>query len=205
MKRLSALLAIISIFTASATAQFRPAAIASLNVGGLSFNQEIVTTSHGIGYQAGILGELMFPGIGFGVDLGLLYNQAGANVNLGEKKVWSSLGYGNERARMHYLQFPFHLRFKWTRLNGMEDYIAPFAYAGPEVNFLLAHGKCKAFGYNGVELGIGVGIGAEIFKNWQISGGYTWGVTSSMRTKLLDDYIASNRQWTIRVAYFFKH
>ncbi|MDE6269497.1 MAG: PorT family protein, partial [Muribaculaceae bacterium] len=202
---LSALIAIISIFAASAFAQFRPAAIAAVNIGGLNFNQDIVSTSHGIGYQAGILGEMMFPGIGFGVDLGLLYNQAGAKVNLGEKKVWSSLGYGNERARMHYVQIPFHLRFKWTRLNGFEDYFAPFAYGGPEVNILLAHGKCKAFDYNGVELGLSVGLGVEIMKNWQVSGGYTWGVTSAMRTKLLDEYIASNRTWTVRVAYFFKH
>lgn len=205
MKRFSAFIAIICFIAASAAAQFRAAGVAGVNIGNLHFNQDIVGVSDGIGYHAGVLGELMFPGVGFGVDLGLLYNQAGAKVNLGEKKVWSSLGYGEERARMHYLQIPLHLRFKWTRMNGLEETIAPFVYGGPELDILLAHGKCKAFDYKGVELGLTAGIGFEILRNWQISGSYTWGVTSALKTKLLDNYSASNRQWTVRVAYFFKH
>ena len=78
-------------------AQFRAAGVAGVNISTLNFSQDLVPVKSSVGYQAGILGELMFPGIGFGIDLGLLYNQGGAKVDLGSKEVWSSLGYGNQR------------------------------------------------------------------------------------------------------------
>ncbi len=30
-------------------------------------------------------------------------------------------------------------------------------------------------------------------------------MTSALKTRLLDNFGAKNRQWTVRVAYFFKH
>lgn len=186
-------------------AQFRAAGVAGANFNTLSFDQNLVGVSSVVGYQAGVLGEMMFPGIGFGLDFGLLYNQSGAKVNLGEKKVWSSLGYGNERLYMHYIQIPLHLRFKWTRMNGLEEYVAPFAYGGPELSILAVHNKCDAIDFSGAELGVTAGIGVEVMRNWQISGSYTWGMTSALKTRLLDNFGAKNRQWTVRVAYFFKH
>lgn len=186
-------------------AQFRAAGVAGVNISTLNFSQDLVPVKSSVGYQAGILGELMFPGIGFGIDLGLLYNQGGAKVDLGSKEVWSSLGYGNQRSYLHYVQIPLHLRFKWTRMSGLEEYIAPFVYGGPELNILVAHNKCKAYDYSGAELGLSAGFGLEIMRNWQISGSYTWGMTKALETKLLDGYNAHNRQWTVRVAYFFKH
>lgn len=186
-------------------AQFRAAGVAQVNFSNLSFNQDIMPTSSTTGYGAGVLGELMFPGIGFGLDFGLLYNQTGGKADLGAKKVWQSLGYGNERVYLHYIQIPLHLRFKWTRLNGLEDYVAPFVYGGPELNILAAHNRCEAFDYAGATLGVTAGIGFELYKNWQISGSYTWGMTRALTSKLLDDFTAGDRQWTVRVAYFFKH
>lgn len=204
MKRISALFAIICLCAIAASAQFRAAGVAGATFTNLSFNQDIVPVKGTVGYQAGVLGELMFPGIGFGLDFGLMYNQGGAKVNLGDKTVWSSLGYGNERLYLHYAQIPLHLRFKWTRMSGLEDYIAPFVFGGPELNILLAHNKCKAFDYAGGSLGLTAGLGFEIYRNWQISGSYTWGMTYACKTVLLDNFSARNRQWTVRLAYFFK-
>ena len=61
-------------------AQFRAAGVAGANFNTLSFDQNLVGVSSVVGYQAGVLGEMMFPGIGFGLDFGLLYNQSGAKV-----------------------------------------------------------------------------------------------------------------------------
>ena len=202
MKRLSAFIAIICLCAGVAMAQFRAAGVAGVNISSLKFNQDLVSSESAVGYHAGILGELMFPGIGFGLDFGLLYNQTGGKVALGDKTVWES--YGNERTYLHYIQIPLHLRFKWTRMSGLEDYIAPFVYGGPELNILAAHSKCDAFDYSGAELGVTAGLGFELYRNWQVSGSYTWGMTRAVRTKLLDDFMAGNRQWTVRVAYFFK-
>lgn len=186
-----------------ADAQIRWGAQAAFNINGLVLKQDLVSHSSSFGYSAGVIGELMFPGIGFGIDLGLGYNQSGGKINLGERLVWSSDGYGNEQVYLHNLSIPIHLRFKYTRLNGLEDIIAPFVYGGPEFNIQVAHGNCDALKYSGGDLGIGVGLGAELFKRWQVSGSYTWGMTYVFKTKLLDEFSSRTRQWSVRVAYFF--
>ena len=147
--------------------------------------------------------SLMFPGIGFGLSFGLMYNQLGGQVNLGEKKIWASEGYGNEKLYLHNITIPLHLRFKWTRLNGFEDTLAPLIFGGPEFSILAGHSKCDAIKWAGGDLGLTAGVGAEIFKKWQVTASYTWGMTYSLKTKLLDDYSARQRHWAVRVAYFF--
>lgn len=188
---------------AGANAQFRYAAIAGPVISTLQFKQDLVDVSQVVGYTAGLQGELMFPGIGLGLDLGFLYNQLGAKVNLGQKLIWSSEGYGDEHIRLHNLQIPLHLRFKWTRMNGLEEKIAPFIFGGPDFTILLAHGNCKAMDYAGGELGLTAGLGFELFRNWQVSCSYTWGMTYALKTRLLDNFSARNRHWAIRCAYFF--
>lgn len=185
------------------SAQFRYGPIAGSNLTNLEFKQDLVTVDQTVGATAGLQGELMFPGIGFGIDIGLLYNQLGAKVNLGERKVWSSLGYGNERVWLHCIQIPLHLRFKYTRLNGLEEKFAPLIFGGPDFTILAAHGKCDAFDYAGGELGVTAGGGFELWRNWQVTVSYTWGMTYAVKTKLLDDFSARNRHWTVRVAYLF--
>lgn len=187
----------------AARAQFRYAPIAGVTVNDLVFKQNLVGVWQQVGYTAGIQGELMFPGIGFGIDLGLMYNQQGAKVGLGEKEVWAWEGYRDERVYIHSLLIPVHLRFKYTRLNGLEEIIAPFVYGGPDFNIQLAHGHCKAFEYSGGDLGLTAGGGAELFQRWQVSVSYTWGMTYALRTRLLDNFSAQSRQWMVRVAYFF--
>lgn len=186
-----------------ASAQFRRSVVLGGLLTNLNFKQDLVTVSHVGGFQAGVQGELMFPGIGFGLDLGFIYNMAGASVNLGEKKIWASQGIGKERVMLHQLNIPLHLRFKWTRMSGLEDYIAPFIYGGPEFSIVMAHTNCKAFEVPGGSLDVAAGLGFEIMRRWQVSGQYTWGMTYAIKTKLLTDYSARTRQWTLRVAYFF--
>ena len=187
----------------AANAQFRYAAIAGFENTNLKFKQDLVTVSHTPSFQVGVQGEMMFPGLGFGIDLGLIYNQLGAKVNLGERKIWASQGYGDERVRLHTLQIPLHLRFKWTRMSGLEDIIAPFVYGGPDFNILVGHGKCDAFQYAGGDLSLSAGGGVELFRRWQLSFQYSWGMTYALKTKLLDNYSARSRSYAVRLAYFF--
>lgn len=188
---------------AAASAQFRYAGVIGSGQTTLNFKQDIVSVDKAIGAQAGVIGEVIFPGIGFGVDLGLLYNMTGAKVNLGQKEMWSSQGYGKEHLMLHQLNIPFHLRFKYTRLGGLEDIVAPFVYAGPEFSILLGHSKCEAMEYSGGDLSLGFGGGVELFKRWQVSASYTRGMTYVLKAKILSDYSAKANQWTVRVAYFF--
>ena len=187
----------------SSNAQFRRSVVAGVNINNLVFKQDLVGVSSMVGAQAGVEGELMFPGIGFGLSFGLMYNQLGGQVNLGEKKIWASEGYGNEKLYLHNITIPLHLRFKWTRLNGFEDTLAPLIFGGPEFSILAGHSKCDAIKWAGGDLGLTAGIGAEIFKKWQVTASYTWGMTYSLKTQLLDDYSARQRHWAVRVASFF--
>lgn len=206
MKKLVAAIVLAIIVMAApvtSDAQFRYGPVVSANLNTLVFKQDLISVHQQPGVTAGIMGELMFPGIGFGIDLGLLYTQQGARINLGEKLVWSSQGYGNEHIYLHSMQIPVHLRFKYTRLNGLEEKIAPFVYGGPEFNIQVGHTNCSAFKCSGGDLGITAGVGAEIYRRWQVSGSYTWGMTYALKTRLLDDFSARSRQWSIRVAYLF--
>ncbi len=206
MKRLLSILTILAltaIIPVALNAQFRWAATAGVNFNSLKLNQELVSTSSSVAYSAGVQGELMFPGIGFGFDFGIGYDQQGAKINLGEKTIWSSQGYGNEQVYIHNIHIPLHLKFKYTRLNGIENKIAPLVYVGPEFNIQVANDKCEAIKYSGGDFGLVFGVGAEIFRKLQISGTYTWGMSYALKTKLLENYSAKSNQWSVRLAYFF--
>ena len=207
MKRIISLLAIIVALmsvSVSASAQFRWGATAGMNINTMKFKQDLFSVSSGVGESAGIRGEMMFPGIGFGIDLGLMYEQRGASLNLGEKLVWSSEGYGKERIYIHSIDIPLNLKFKWTRMQGLEDYWAPFIFGGPILSIQAGHSKCNAIKYSGGEVALTAGVGFELWKRWQIAGSYTWGMTYALKTALLTDMSARNRTWDIRVTYFFK-
>lgn len=185
------------------SAQFRYGPMVGLTVTDLKFKQDLISVDKSVGFSAGVATELMFPGIGFGVDAGLFYEQRGATLNLGEKEVWSSQGFGRERSYLHYLEIPVHLRFKWTRMNGLEDYIAPFVFGGPSFSILMGHSHVKALQYAGGDVGMTVGGGFELFRNWQVMCSYTWGLVYAEKTKLLDDFSAKNRTLNVRVVYLF--
>ncbi len=190
-------------YGATASAQVRFGAVAGVDITTLKFNQSLFTVDQSVGYTAGVIGELMLPGVGFGLDASLLYTQRGATLHLGEKEVWSSQGYGTERSYLHYLEIPINLKFKYSNLNGIENIIMPYVFAGPSFSFLLAHNKIEALDYAGGEVAINVGVGCELYKKIQVSGSYGWGMTYSLKTKLLDNFSAKNRTWKITVAYMF--
>lgn len=210
MKRLLTLLLAVLVIAGVAEAQFRYGPIAGVNISNFTFKQDLVTVDQSAAWQAGIQGELMFPGIGFGIDLGLLYNQSAAFVDLGERKIWSSQGFGREHVMLHNIQIPVHVRFKWTRMDGLEEKIAPFVYGGPDFNIQCGHSRVRGdegvgspFKYSGGDLGITAGLGFELWRHWQVSASYTWGMTYVLKTRLLDDFSARSNQWSVRVAYLF--
>ncbi len=184
-------------------AQLRYGPMAGINFTDLKFKQDIVTIDPETGASVGVVGEKIFPGIGFGIDLGAFYSMKGATIHLGEKKIWASDGFGTERCYLHYLEIPINLRFKYTRLNGFEDYCAPFVFAGPSFSFLMAKSDIKALEYPFGEISLSLGVGIEILRHWQISYSYNWGTTYALKTRKLKDYSAKNRTWSIRLAYLF--
>lgn len=189
--------------TQKVQAQFRWGATAGVTLTTLDFSQDLFSVDSHVGGTAGVKGELMFPGIGFGIEFGALYELRGAGMNIGEKLIWSSQGYGKIDSYLHYLDIPLHLKFKWTRMNGVEDYIAPFVQGGPDLNILLGHNHNSPLEYNAVGLGLTAGGGVELFKRWQVGVFYSWGMTTTVSMPILTDFKADNRTWNFRVTYFF--
>lgn len=189
--------------TFGASAEFRWGPTAGVNISDMHWKQKLIGSHTVAGPTVGVMGEIMIPGIGFGIDAGLRYQMTGAKVDFGEKEVWSSDGIGNQNVWLHTLQIPLNLRFKWTRMDGVEQYLAPFAYVGPVFSFNLASSDCPAIEYPAASVALQCGVGAEIIERLQVSFGYLWGVTYEARTVKLDNFSAQQRGWQINVAWLF--
>ena len=187
----------------SAGAEFRWGPTAGVNISRYYWKQDLVGNKHLCGPTAGLMGEVMIPGIGFGIDFGLLYQMVGGQVDFGRQVIWSSEGVENLNVWNHELEIPINLRFKWTRMDGFEQYLAPFAYVGPVFNFTLASTKTPVLERPTGWVAIQCGIGAEVFEHWQVSVGYSWGVSYIQRTVKLDNFSSRSQGWQINVAYLF--
>lgn len=196
-------IAALAVAAPKVSAQFRYGATVGADFSTLKFKQDLFTIGQRVGPELGITTEMMFPGIGFGLGSGIIYQMKGANLHLGERKVWASQGYGEEHAILHVIQIPVNLKFKWTRMSGLEDYVAPFVYGGPTLGITVGHSHIPALEYPLADIGLEVGFGLELFKKWQVSAVRNWGMTYCTKTKLLDDFSAKNRSWSIRLVYFF--
>lgn len=201
--RLLAVAIIAAAASLTAKGEFRWGATAGVDFTNLIFKQDLIKIGKTLGPTLGVQGEMMFPGIGFGIDIGAIYSMQGAWLHLGDKRIWAVDGYGKERSYLHTLSIPINLRFKWTRMNGIEDYIAPFVFGGPVFNFTIAHNKLKAMEYPGGSIGVQAGLGFELFKRWQIQAAHVWGMTYAIKAVKLQDFSARERYWTVRATYFF--
>ena len=202
MKKLLAILLILGT-ALGASARFRWGPTAGLTVTTFHWKQHLVETNQRCGYNVGLMGEVMIPGIGFGIDMGLKYAYRGARVHFGDQKVWASDGIGTTNLYMHTLQIPVDIRFKWTRMNGLENIVAPFVLGGPTFNFNLKNSKCPAIEHPTGSVGLQCGLGAELYKRYQIWAGYQWDVTYDMRTRKLDNFSNRIDGWFVNAAVLF--
>lgn len=187
----------------SASAKFRWGPTASATFDTYHWKQSLVGNEMRPGFTVGLMGELMIPGIGFGIDFGLRYANRGARIDLSDQYIWSSENTGNPNYRLHTLQIPVDLRFKYTRLNGVENYVAPFILAGPVFNIDVAHSDLKAMESSGGSVGVRVALGAELYKKFQIDGGYNWDLTYDIRTRKLDNFSARLQGWFVDFTVLF--
>lgn len=201
MKRHILLLAALLAVCMTASAQFRWGVNVGTNISNYHFKQKLLEADAVVGAEAGIKGEMMFPGIGFGVDIGLNWNMHGSKLHFGEFPVFAPAQ--TETSYLHTLQVPLNLRFKYTRLNGFEEKLAPFVFGGPVFSITVAHSNVGPLEYSGGCVGLQCGIGAEIHRHWQVSAGYQWGMTYEVRTRKLDNYSARCSGWKVNLVYLF--
>lgn len=208
MKRIFTAIAVCCLIISAswnAKAETRWGVVAVGNYSTLKFNQDLLKVDGGLGGGFGLTGEIIIPGIGFAVDGSIIYSLFTSSVDFGEFKVWNSDGYGNEKYKNHTIDIPLNLKFKYSNLNGIENYIAPLAYVGPSFTINIKDGsRCaEIVDYQKVSVGIHVGIGCELFRKVQVSASYTWGINNTFSTIKLDDFSAKNKFWRFQVAYMF--
>ena len=176
------------------------------NYNEIHFKQsDIFASDRMFGGSVGLTGEMMIPGVGFGIDASILYTLRQGRLHLGDKTAWSSQGIENQAARLHYIDVPLNLKFRYSRLGGVESTIMPFVYAGPTFSFLAGHNKVgDALNYTRVSVLLHAGVGVELFNKVQLSGGYSFSIGQNLGTKLLDDNVAKHRTWFVQATYFFK-
>ena len=154
-----------------------------------------------VGGGVGVMGELMFTSVGIGIDMSLQWNMHGSKLHFDEYPVFAPTK--TTTSYLHTLQLPINIRYKYTRLNGFEEKLAPFVYGGPMFSVTVGHNKVEPLEYPGGCFGLQCGIGAEIYRHWQVSAGYVWGMTYELRTRKLDNYSARCQYWQLKVAYLF--
>jgi len=176
------------------------------NYNEIHFKQtDIFDSDRMFGPSVGVTGDMMIPGVGFGIDASILYTMRQGRLHLGDKLAWESQGLGNEAARQHYIDVPLNLKFRYSKLGGLESTLMPFIYAGPTFSFLVGHNKVgDALKYTRVNVLLHAGIGVELFNKVQVSGGYSFSVGQNLGTKILDEHVAKYRTWFIQATYFFK-
>lgn len=202
MKKILAILLLCTV-TFGVSAAFRWGPTVGLNVSQFYWKQKLVRSDQLAGFNAGVMGELMIPGIGFGIDMALRYDMRGAKVHWDDQVVWASEGLGTQNLYFHTLSLPVNLRFKWTRMNGFENYLAPIVFVGPTFNFNLSHSKNEAIECPGASVGLQTGLGVEIFKRYQVTAGYMWGLSYDFRTVQLDNFSAHASNWFVNFAVLF--
>ena len=202
MKKL--LLTVICLAVAlGASAKFRWGPVVTADFSHYHWHQRLISNKMLVGGGVGVIGEVMIPGIGFGFDFGLKYMNHGGQVGFDEQYIWSSEGIGKTNLRMSVIQIPVNVRFKYTRLNGVENVVAPFVYGGPEFNLNVGNAHCEAVRRETVSVALGCGLGAELYKRYQVSGGYYWDMTDDMKTRKLDNFTARLQGWRVNFAVLF--
>ena len=185
-----------------ANAELRWGPTASVNFNTFHWKEPLLETHLRTSFDAGIMTEIMIPGIGFGVDAGLTYGMRSARINFGQWEVWNSDGFKDETVNLHTINIPLHLRFKYTRLEGIEETIAPLVFAGPVFSFNVA-GNCKALEQPVGTVSLDFGLGCELFQKFQVSVGYLWGLSYATRTVKLENLSARADGFRVNLAYFF--
>lgn len=209
MKRIFSIIVLLVAMATSITmsAESRWGVVAGVNLNAFPAYQrgdyKLYDTSNTIGGTVGINGEIFFPGIGMGVDASLLYDFTPATLQLGQREIWASQGIGEEKIKMHILEIPLNLKYRYINLNGIENKIYPFVFGGPSINILLAHSDGGNMAYTTTSLGMHVGFGVELMRKFQISASHEWGLSQQFKTILLEDNAHKLRTWHIRCTYFF--
>lgn len=195
------LVALMAIFVSvPANAEFRFGVKAGLNINKLHLSNfgDNVSSDNRCGFTAGVMTEFTVPIIGIGADLSLMYTHMNERINdAGDK------GSINK----NFLEIPLNLKYKFN-IPVVASIIKPMVYTGPTLALKLDKSAIDDLKTKTAQWGWNLGIGVELIKHLQISGGYTFGINNIVKkTGLVDEVIKDvklkNNYWTVTAAWLF--
>jgi len=125
------------------------------------------------GFEGGIAFEYQHPNSGLAADVAILYNRY--NVQLKDPDgATGSFG-------RNYLEIPLHVKYKFW-LSSFHDLLAPLIYTGTSFLMRLDDSHGRAVAMTGLQPGWDVGIGIDIVNFIQITGGYRFALSNSVKS-----------------------
>lgn len=211
MKTLRLLLLVFAVaFSFTSMAQIRFGVKGGVNIAKATFDVANVEDNFAVdnltGFQLGPTMEAMLPGIGIGVDVGLIYSQRGFKL--------TDRSDGQEAStRMGYIDLPVNLKWKF----GI-PIVKVYLTAGPYISLKVSQNsdlsslaekgsailddvKAKSF-----SAGLNFGMGVEVFKHLQVGANYGLGLTEDYKSdkpKIGDLFHPKSSLWSITAAYYF--
>lgn len=195
------LVALMAIFVSvPASAEFRFGVKAGLNINKLHLSNfgDNVSSDNRCGFTAGVMTEFTVPIIGIGADLSLMYTHMNERINDDGDK-----GSINK----NFLEIPLNLKYKFN-IPVVASIIKPMVYTGPTLALKLDKSAIDDLKTKTAQWGWNLGIGVELIKHLQISGGYTFGINNIVKkTGLVDEVVKDvklkNNYWTVTAAWLF--
>ncbi|MDR1416736.1 MAG: PorT family protein [Prevotellaceae bacterium] len=197
MKKILLIAALVGTCTATQAKILAFGIKAGVNAPSLKTNLNLLDEAkaeRGLGFHAGVFGQVNIPIIGLGVQPELLYlNQSISYVDKDGK---------TDSKGASYLDIPINITW------GIDfKVVRPFIALTPYMRYSFSDIKTwvNSTGASSLEqklnkfdYGLGVGAGIDLFSKFQLMGRYSWGLSD-----LVKDYNYKVRSFTVSLGYIF--
>ncbi|MGV8964138.1 MAG: porin family protein [Candidatus Saccharimonadaceae bacterium] len=180
-------LAFIVAFSTIATtsfAQLRFGIKGEVGVNNPTFSEKVIEIDNLNSFKIGPTVEMMFPGLNFGIEGSVLYNNNKMDVTY-------MSGTDNEKIEItnHFIDIPVNAKVKFGLIAPLKIYAAAGPYAkvrigGDDLTFKNVTDEFKAKSF---EAGVNLGVGVELFNKLAVGANY--GI------KMTDNYSTDQPQW----------
>lgn len=206
MKRFYSLLLLMLMLAPASYAKVKFGVEAGAYINKLKFNKDIVSSENRAGFFIGPKLKASLA-LGFGVDAALLYSNRSAEFNIASSENTKNL---------NFITVPVNVRWQLG-----SDRFAPYVATGPQWDFFIGNANFSTdalkatFEHNIISWNIGVGL--MLLEHVQIGFSWNFPITNSGKidkyafdevkqefTNVIEDSSKlKNKEWTIRVNYYF--
>lgn len=195
---LVAVIALAGVMTANAEIRFGIKAGTNINKLHLSEVTDNFKSENRCGFTGGVMTEFTVPIVGIGFDISLMYTHMEGELIDGRNE---------GTVTKNFLEVPLNLKYK-LNIPVINNIVRPMLFTGPTMAVKLDNSIVNDIKAKRMQWGWNVGVGVELIKHLQISGGYTIGINNIVDTAIknvnvTDNVKAKNNYWTVTAAWLF--